>query len=116
MLIIIGLEINWLVTFNICKTKFVTFHYCRTDPEFSPILMNSCTFKEAPCFDRPLEHKFTPDLKRKRYIRSIAKIAVKTVGSLYRLRMYLTPTAKLYLQVRPKMEYYCYAWTRTAQS
>ena len=41
------------------------------------------------------------------------------VGSLYRTRKYLTPSAILYLyksQIRPRMEYCCHIWAGAAQS
>ena len=110
---------NWLVTFNASKTKLVSFHHHRSDPSLSPIHMNGTPLTEAPCFDKLLGLKFTPDLRWNCYIRSVAKSAGKMVGSFYRSRKYLTPDAILYLfksQIRPTMEYCCHIWGGAAQS
>ena len=81
--------------------------------------MDGSRLGEAPCFDKLLGLTFTPDLKWNTYIKSVAKVAGKMVGSLYRSRRYLTADAILYLyksQVRPKMEYCCHIWAGAAKN
>lgn len=38
---------NWLVIFNNLKSKLVTFHYHRANPEIFPVMMSGCDFNEA---------------------------------------------------------------------
>ena len=88
---------EWLVSFNTSKTKLVSFNHQRNAPDFPLIHMDGSSLSEAPCFDRLLGLEFTPDLRWNTYIRSVAKATGKMVGSFYRSRKYLTPSAMLYL-------------------
>ena len=110
---------EWLVTFNAAKTKLLSFHHHRKPPDLSPVQMSETTLSEALCLDRLLGLKITPDLKWNEYIREVAKVAGKMVGSLFRSRKYLTPASMLYLyksQIRPLMEYCCHIWGGAAQT
>lgn len=68
---------NWLVTFNITKTKLVKFH--NQDPEFSLVMMSSHMLKEAHCFEHLLRLNLTSELKLNSYIWSITKVTGKMV-------------------------------------
>ena len=110
---------EWLVTFNASKTKLLSFHHHRNPPNLSPVEMSETTLSESSCFDRLLGLKITPDLKWNEYIREVAKVAGKMVGSLLRSRKYLSPESILYLyksQIRPKMEYCCHIWGGAAKT
>ena len=110
---------DWFVTFNASKTKLVTFHHKKGSPSFCPIQMDNSVLEEAPCFERFLGLKLTPDLKWNSYILSVAKEAGKMVGSFFRTRKYLTPAAILYLyksQIRPRMEYCCHIWSGASKT
>ena len=81
--------------------------------------MDSTALNEAPCLEKLLGLKLTPDLKWNDYITSIAKEAAKMVGNLYRLRKFLTPSSIAYLfksQIRPRMEYCCHIWAGASES
>lgn len=54
---------NWLVIFNISKTKLVMLHHHRAHLEFSPIIMDGGTLNQAPCLEHLLWHNHTLDLK-----------------------------------------------------
>ena len=108
----------WQVTFNSSKTKLLSFHHHR-EPVFPPVQMEGSKLVEAPCLERLLGLKFTPDLKWNAYILAVAADTGKMVGSFYRSRKYLTPSALLYLyksQIRPKMEYCCHIWAGAAKT
>ena len=110
---------TWLVSFNASKTKLVSFHHHQTDPGFHPVVMDASTLSESVHLDRLLGLKLTQDLKWNSYISSIASEASKMIGSLYRSRKYLTPSAILYLyksQIRPRMEYCCHIWAGACKS
>merc|ERR1712215_258105 len=110
---------SWLVSFNAGKTKLVSFHHHRANPDFGAIRMGDSILEEAPCLERLLGLKFTPDLKWNSYIASVAKEASKMIGSLYRSREYLTPSSILYLyksQIRPTMEYCCHIWAGASRT
>ena len=96
---------TWLVSFNSRKTKLISFHHHHSDPSVHPVDMDSTAFNEAPCLEKLLGLKLTPDLKWNDYITSIAKEAAKMVGNLYRLMKVLTPSiAYLYKsQIAPQM-------------
>ena len=71
--------------------------------------------KELPECDsfRMLGLNFCGNFKWTSYIQSIAKAAIKKIGSLYRAREYLTPISILYLYkatIRPCIEYCCHLW------
>lgn len=51
--------------------------------EFSPVMINRCTLKEAPSFRYLLGHKLTPDFKWNSYTWSISKNAEKIANSFY---------------------------------
>ena len=109
---------RWLVSFNAPKTKLASFHHKRNNPSFSPIHMDNSTLKEAPCIERLLGLKLTPDLRWNSYILSVVKEASKMVGSFFRSKRFLTPAAILYLyksQIRPRMEYCCHIWAGASQ-
>ena len=104
---------SWLVSFNSSKTKLLSFHHHKGSPSFPPVQMAETTLNEAPCLDRLLGLKFTPDLKWNSYILSVAKETGMMVGSFFRTRNFLTPAAIHYLyksQIRPRMEYCCHIW------
>ena len=82
---------TWLVSFNSRKTKLISFHHHHSDLSFHPVHMDSTVLNEAPCLEKLLGLKLTPDLKWNDYITSIAKEAAKMVGNLCRLRTFLTP-------------------------
>ena len=110
---------DWFVTFNASKTKLVTFHHKKNDPSFNLVHMDSSFLEEAPCLERLLGLKLTPDLKWNSYILSVAMETGKMVGSFFRSKKYLTPAAILYLyksQIRPKMEYCCHIWSGASKS
>lgn len=69
---------DWLVKLHTFKTK-LTLHQHRAEAELSPIVMDGCSFKEAPCLEPPLGLKLT----RASYIQSIAKDTGKIVDSIY---------------------------------
>ena len=81
----------WLVTFNATKTKLITFHHHRNNPDFPQIAMDGMYLNESTCLNKLLCLMFTPDLKWNAYIDSVAKDAAKMVGSLYRSMRLLTP-------------------------
>ena len=67
--------------------------------------------KDSPCLNKLLGHKLTPDLRWDAFIKYVARDAARKVGSFYRSRDILTPSALLYLyrnQIRPCMEYCCH--------
>lgn len=68
---------NWLVTCNISKTNFVSFHRHRSDPESSPVKMTICYVNEDTYFERLSGLKFNSDLMWNSYIQAIAKDAGK---------------------------------------
>ena len=73
--------------------------------------MEGSNLVEAPCLEKLLGLKLTPDLKWNAYILAEAADTGKMVGFFYRSRKYLTTPALLYLyksQIRPKMEYCCH--------
>ena len=110
---------KWLVGFNSLKTKLLSFHHRRSEPNLPTIRMENASLSEAASFDKLLGLKFTPDLKWNSYIESVAKETAKMVGSLHRSKRYLTPPAILYLyksQIRPRMEYCCHIWAGSAQT
>ena len=72
----------WLVTFNATKTKLITFHHHRNNPDFPEIAMDGTYLHESSCLNKLLRLKFTPDLKWNSYIDSVAKDAARKVGSL----------------------------------
>ena len=81
--------------------------------------MEGSNLVEAPCLEKLLGLKLTPDLKWNAYILAVAADTGKMVGSFYRSRKYLTPPALLYLyksQIRPKMEYCCHIWAGAAKT
>ena len=88
---------DWFVTFNASKTKLVTFHHKKNDPSFNPVHMDSSFLEEAPCLERLLGLKLTPDLKWNSYIQSVAMETGRMVGSFFRSKKYLTLSAILYL-------------------
>lgn len=49
-----SIEKKWFVTCDTSNGKLVLFNHHRSDPEFSPASINSCTFKEASCYGRLL--------------------------------------------------------------
>lgn len=49
-----------LVKFNAAKTKELRFHHNRADSKLSPIMINLCSLREAPCVERRLGLNFTP--------------------------------------------------------
>ena len=75
---------RWFVSFNAPKTKLASFHHKRNSPSFSPIQMDNSTLEEAPCLERLLGLKLTPDLRWNSYILSVAKEASKVAGSFFR--------------------------------
>ena len=108
----------WQVTFNSSKTKLLSFHHHR-EPVFHPVQMEGSNLVEAPCLEKLLGLKLTPDLKWNAYILAVAADTGKMVGSFYRSRKYLTPSALLYLyksQIRPRMEYCCHIWAGAAKT
>ena len=81
--------------------------------------MDNSALDEAPCLDKLLGLKLTPDLKWNSYILSVAKETGKMVGSFFTSKKFLTPEAILYLyksQIRPKMEYCCHIWAGASKS
>lgn len=71
----------------------------------SPVIMNKCTINEDSWLKCLLGLKYTPDLKWKLYICTIAKDDGKIISSLYYSLKYPIPTAMLYhykSQTRPK--------------
>ena len=76
------------VSFNVYKTKFVSFHHHHSNPGFHPI--DNSTLCEAISFDKLLSLKFTSELKWNVHISSITKEAGKMVGNLFHLRKSLT--------------------------
>ena len=105
--------------FNSRKTKLISFHHHHSDPSLHPVHVDSTALNEAPCLEKLLGLKLTPDLKWNDYITSIAKEAAKMVGNLYRLRKFLTPSSIAYLfksQIRPRMEYCCHIWAGASES
>ena len=109
---------RWLVSFNAQKTKLVSFNRRRNAPDLPPVSMDGVDLDESSCLDKLLGLKFSSDLKWNAYIASIAKDAARMVGSFYRSRKYLTPSALLYLyksQIRLKMEYCCHLWAGCSQ-
>ena len=109
----------WLVTFNATKTKLITFHHHRNNPDFPQIAMDGTYLNESTCLNKLLGLKFTPDLKWNAYIDSVAKDAARMVGSLYRSMRLLTPESLLYLyksQIRPRMEYCSHIWAGSSRT
>ena len=96
----------WLVTFNATKTKLITFHHHRNNPDFTEITMDGTYLHEPSCLNKLLCLKFTPELKWNSSIDSVAKYAARMVGALYRSMRLLTPESLLYLyksQIRLRM-------------
>lgn len=58
---------NWLVTSNTSRTKLVTFHHRRSDPELPPVTMNGCHLEVALYLERILGLNLTPDFKWNTY-------------------------------------------------
>lgn len=40
---------DWLVKFSMFKTKLVMSNHHQSDPELSPIMIDECSLKNAPC-------------------------------------------------------------------
>ena len=80
--------------FNSLKTKLLSFHHRRSEPNLLTIRMENYCLSVADCLDKLLGLKFTPDVKRNSYIESVAKeIAKKCLDSLHRSKRYLAPPA-----------------------
>ena len=83
----------WLLSFNSSKTKLLSFHHHKGSPSFPPVKMAETTLNEAPCLDRLLGLKFTPDLKWNSYILSVAKETGIMVVPFFLTRNFHTPAA-----------------------
>ena len=80
--------------------------------------MGESELKDSSCLDKLLGLKLTPDLRWDAYIKCVARDAARMVGSFYRSKKFLTPSALLYLyksQIRPRMEYCCHLWDGSSQ-
>lgn len=56
-----------MVTSNTSRTKLVTFHHRRSDPELPPVTMNGCHLEVALYLERILGLNLTPDFKWNTY-------------------------------------------------
>ena len=74
---------DWFVTFNPSKTKLITFNHKRGGHPFHTVYMDNSALDEAPCLDKLLGLKLTPDLKWNSYILSVGKETGKMVGSFF---------------------------------
>lgn len=106
----------FLETLTFFQTNLVTFPQQKADPEFSPVLGNSC----SQC-DTLLGTSFGPQANAKSKIELlfIAKDAGKMLRFMSRSRIYLAPSAMVYFyknQFRSKLEYCYFIWDRCAQS
>ena len=102
---------RWLVTFNATKTKLLSISK-RRSVDHPQICMSGNPLPESSSV-KLLGLTLTSDLSWGQYIQSIAKIAARKVGSLYRARSYLSQAAILHIYkslVRPCMEYCCHLW------
>ena len=102
---------RWLVAFNATKTKLLSFNRHR-DPLLVPVEMNGIELPEETSFHL-LGLTFTRPMDWKPYLQSIANVASRKVGSLYRAHRFLTPESILYLYkstIRPCMEYCSHIW------
>lgn len=96
-------QLNGQWSFNLSKSKQVTFLNHWLNHEYSPVTMNAGSLSKAPCFERLLGLMFTPDVKWDLCDQLLD--AGKMVGSPYRSRKYLTPAMYYFYksQIRPKM-------------
>ena len=102
---------RWLVSFNASKTKLLSINKFR-DPILPPIAMNGHEVPESSNV-RLLGLSLTNNFSWNGYIESIAKLTAMKVGSLYRVRNFLSPASILYIYkstIRPCMEYCCHLW------
>lgn len=102
---------EWLVSFNASKTKLLSINKFR-DPFLPTISMNGVEISESSHF-KLLGLTFSNNFSWNEYISSVAKSAVKKIGSLFRVRNCLSPKTILYLyksSIRPCMEYCCHLW------
>lgn len=76
-------ELLLTCSFNASKTRLVTFHHRWSDHELPLIKIDGVPLGEAPCIERLLGLKLTPDFKRNSYIWTVAQDEGKMVGSLY---------------------------------
>lgn len=88
----------------------------QSNPEFSRILMNQCSFMESPCLTRLFGHKLNLDIKRIPYIRSMLEwLLIPYTGPPCTaiLLLYSTLTRA---RSRQKLDYCCHIWAGAAQS
>jgi len=102
---------QWLVSFNSAKTKLLSINKFK-HPNLPPISMGGKALpenSEVRLLGLILSDSFT----WKNYIESVAKSASMKVGSLHRVRHFLSPESILYIYkstIRPAMEYCCHLW------
>ena len=112
-----GIGDRWLVTFNVTKTKLISFNHDK-DPLLVPVEMNSIELPEETSF-RLLGLTFTRSMDWKPYIQIIATADSRKVGFLYRAEHFLTPESILYLYkstILPCMEYCSHIWGGASMS